>query len=224
MSEPLAIAPQDAAPAGPQRGATVWLTGLPSAGKSTIAHGCEARAAGPRAARRGPRRRRGPPAPRRRPGLLPRRPRDQHPADRLGRRAARPQRRAGPRLGDRPVPRRARPGPRRARGQRHPLSGGARQHAGRGRGERDVKGLYARQRRRRDPRPDRVDDPYEEPVAPDLVIAAHEHPVDESVAPAARPPDRPGAVRQHRARPSRQARPSRLVTSPVDHRLAALRR
>ena len=25
-----------------QRGATVWLTGLPSAGKSTIAHGCEA--------------------------------------------------------------------------------------------------------------------------------------------------------------------------------------
>ena len=25
----------------PQRGATVWLTGLPSAGKSTIAHGCE---------------------------------------------------------------------------------------------------------------------------------------------------------------------------------------
>ena len=24
-----------------QRGATVWLTGLPSAGKSTIAHGCE---------------------------------------------------------------------------------------------------------------------------------------------------------------------------------------
>jgi adenylylsulfate kinase len=26
----------------PQRGATVWLTGLPSAGKSTIAHGCEA--------------------------------------------------------------------------------------------------------------------------------------------------------------------------------------
>ena len=26
-----------------QRGATVWLTGLPSAGKSTIAHDCEAR-------------------------------------------------------------------------------------------------------------------------------------------------------------------------------------
>ncbi|MDT7581720.1 MAG: adenylylsulfate kinase, partial [Pseudonocardiales bacterium] len=26
-----------------QRGATVWLTGLPSAGKSTIAHGCEAK-------------------------------------------------------------------------------------------------------------------------------------------------------------------------------------
>lgn len=25
----------------PQRGATVWLTGLPSSGKSTIAHGCE---------------------------------------------------------------------------------------------------------------------------------------------------------------------------------------
>ena len=27
-----------------------------------------------------------------------------------------------------------------------------------------------------------VDDPYEEPVAPDLVIATHEHPVEESVA------------------------------------------
>ena len=33
----------DDSPASPrsQRGATVWLTGLPSSGKSTIAHGCE---------------------------------------------------------------------------------------------------------------------------------------------------------------------------------------
>ena len=38
MSDP------DGAPAqhdATQRGATVWLTGLPSSGKSTIAHGCE---------------------------------------------------------------------------------------------------------------------------------------------------------------------------------------
>ena len=67
--------------------------------------------------------------------------------------------------------------------QRHPLPGGARQHAGRGGGASatsrastrgsasgEISGLTG------------VDDPYEEPLAPDLVIAAHEHPVEESVA------------------------------------------
>ena len=48
--------------------------------------------------------------------------------------------------------------------------------------ERDVKGLYARQRVGEISGLTGVDDPYEEPLEPDLVIAAHEHPVEESVA------------------------------------------
>lgn len=48
--------------------------------------------------------------------------------------------------------------------------------------ERDVKGLYARQRVGEISGLTGVDDPYEEPLEPDLVIAAHEHPVGESVA------------------------------------------
>src|SRR6185436_19559517 len=47
---------------------------------------------------------------------------------------------------------------------------------------RDVKGLYARQRVGEISGLTGVDDPYEVPLRPDLVIAAHEHPVDESVA------------------------------------------
>jgi adenylylsulfate kinase len=47
--------------------------------------------------------------------------------------------------------------------------------------ERDVKGLYARQRVGEISGLTGVDDPYEEPLAPDLTIAAHEHPVEESV-------------------------------------------
>jgi adenylylsulfate kinase len=47
---------------------------------------------------------------------------------------------------------------------------------------RDVKGLYARQRVGEISGLTGVDDPYEEPLKPDLVIAAHEHPVEESVA------------------------------------------
>jgi adenylylsulfate kinase len=47
--------------------------------------------------------------------------------------------------------------------------------------ERDVKGLYARQRVGEISGLTGVDDPYEEPLEPELVVAAHEHPVDESV-------------------------------------------
>ena len=48
--------------------------------------------------------------------------------------------------------------------------------------QRDVKGLYARQRLGEISGLTGVDDPYEEPLSPDLVIATHEHPVEESVA------------------------------------------
>ncbi|WP_312858350.1 adenylyl-sulfate kinase [Pseudonocardia pini] len=48
--------------------------------------------------------------------------------------------------------------------------------------ERDVKGLYERQRAGEISGLTGVDDPYEAPVRPDLVIPAHEQPVDDSVA------------------------------------------
>jgi adenylylsulfate kinase len=48
--------------------------------------------------------------------------------------------------------------------------------------ERDVKGLYARQRVGEISGLTGVDDPYEVPLAPDLVIPAHEQPVQDSVA------------------------------------------
>jgi adenylylsulfate kinase len=35
------VSDDNAVPSASQHGGTVWLTGLPSAGKSTIAHGCE---------------------------------------------------------------------------------------------------------------------------------------------------------------------------------------
>jgi adenylylsulfate kinase len=47
--------------------------------------------------------------------------------------------------------------------------------------ERDVKGLYARQRVGEISGLTGVDDPYEPPLSPDLVIAAHEQPVTASV-------------------------------------------
>jgi adenylylsulfate kinase len=47
--------------------------------------------------------------------------------------------------------------------------------------ERDVKGLYARQRQGEISGLTGVDDPYEVPVAPDLVIPAHSQSVDDSV-------------------------------------------
>ena len=47
--------------------------------------------------------------------------------------------------------------------------------------ERDVKGLYARQREGEISGLTGVDDPYEVPVAPDLVIPAHRQSVDDSV-------------------------------------------
>ena len=48
--------------------------------------------------------------------------------------------------------------------------------------ERDVKGLYARQRDGEISGLTGVDDPYEVPLDPDLVIPAHEQPVETSVA------------------------------------------
>lgn len=46
---------------------------------------------------------------------------------------------------------------------------------------RDVKGLYARQRRGEIANLTGVDDPYEEPLAPEVRLAAHEWTVDECV-------------------------------------------
>lgn len=49
-------------------------------------------------------------------------------------------------------------------------------------GDRDVKGLYARQRAGEIQGLTGIDDPYEVPEDPDLVIPSHEQSVDESVA------------------------------------------
>lgn len=49
-------------------------------------------------------------------------------------------------------------------------------------GDRDVKGLYARQRAGEFAGLTGVDDPYEAPEHPDLVLPSHEQTVDESVA------------------------------------------
>jgi adenylylsulfate kinase len=48
--------------------------------------------------------------------------------------------------------------------------------------DRDVKGLYARQRQGEISGLTGVDDPYEAPIAPDLIIPAHQQPVSASVA------------------------------------------
>ena len=165
-----------------QRGATVWLTGLPSAGKSTIAHGCE-----PELRARGLR------------------------VEVLDGDAVRPHLAAarGYSRDDRAINIRrigwvsellARNGVlvlvsaiapfRDVRDQVRAA------HAANGTcyeevhvstpvevaATRDVKGLYARQRVGEISGLTGVDDPYEVPLRPDLVIAAHEHPVDESVA------------------------------------------
>ena len=165
-----------------QRGATVWLTGLPSAGKSTIAHGCESRL--------------------RARGLR---------VEVLDGDAVRPHLAAarGYSREDRAINTRrigwvaellARNGVlvlvsaiapfRDVRDQVRAA------HAANGTcyeevhvstpvevaATRDVKGLYARQRVGEISGLTGVDDPYEVPLRPDLVIAAHEHPVDESVA------------------------------------------
>jgi adenylylsulfate kinase len=47
--------------------------------------------------------------------------------------------------------------------------------------DRDVKGLYARQRQGEISGLTGVDDPYEAPIAPDLIIPAHQQPVSASV-------------------------------------------
>jgi adenylylsulfate kinase len=164
-----------------QRGATVWLTGLPSAGKSTIAHGCEAqlRARGLR-------------------------------VEVLDGDAVRPHLAAarGYSRDDRAINIRrigwvaellARNGVlvlvsaiapfRDVRAEvrtAHAANGTCYQEVHVSTpvevaAERDVKGLYARQRVGEIRGLTGVDDPYEVPLHPDLVIAAHEHPVSESV-------------------------------------------
>ena len=179
MSDPLAI--PHVCPSA-QRGATVWLTGLPSSGKSTIAHGCE-----PELQARGLR------------------------VEVLDGDAVRPHLAAarGYSRADRAINIRrigwvaellARNGVlvlvsaiapfRDVRGQVRDA------HAQNGTpylevhvstpvevaSERDVKGLYARQRVGEISGLTGVDDPYEEPLEPDLVIATHEQPVEQSVA------------------------------------------
>lgn len=165
-----------------QRGATVWLTGLPSAGKSTIAHGCE-----PQLHARGLR------------------------VEVLDGDAVRPHLAAarGYSRDDRAINIRrigwvsellARNGVLVLVSAIAPFRDVREQvraaHAANGTpyievhvstpvevaSERDVKGLYARQRVGEISGLTGVDDPYEEPLEPDLVIAAHEHPVAESVA------------------------------------------
>jgi adenylylsulfate kinase len=164
-----------------QRGATVWLTGLPSAGKSTIAHGCEAvlRSHGLR-------------------------------VEVLDGDAVRPHLAAarGYSRDDRAINIRrigwvaellARNGVLVLVSAIAPFRDVRNQvreaHEANGTlylevhvstpvevaSERDVKGLYARQRVGEISGLTGVDDPYEEPVAPDLVIATHEHRVEESV-------------------------------------------
>ena len=164
-----------------QRGATVWLTGLPSSGKSTIAHGCE-----PELRARGLR------------------------VEVLDGDAVRPHLAAarGFSREDRAVNIRrigwvaellARNGVlvlvsaiapfRDVRDQvraAHAANGTVYQEVHVSTpvevaAERDVKGLYARQRVGEISGLTGVDDPYEVPPAPDLIIAAHEHPVAESV-------------------------------------------
>jgi len=165
-----------------QRGATVWLTGLPSAGKSTIAHGCE-----PELRARGLR------------------------VEVLDGDAVRPHLAAarGYSRDDRAINIRrigwvsellARNGVlvlvsaiapfRDVRDQvraAHEVNGTPylEVHVSTPvevASQRDVKGLYARQRVGEIRGLTGVDDPYEEPLSPDLVIAAHEQDVAASVA------------------------------------------
>ena len=78
--------------------------------------------------------------------------------------------------------------------------------------ERDVKGLYARQRAGEISGLTGVDDPYEEPVSPDLVIASARAPRRRVGRPAARPPHRPRTDRH--AGPGRRAVRGVRVSAP----------
>ena len=166
-------------------GRTIWLTGLPSAGKTTIARALAARLVEPG-----------------RPvevldgdearkvltaglGLQPRRPRRERAPHRLRGRSAQPQRRRRRLRGDLAVPRRARRG-----AGRHaestpdepdrfvevwvstPVDVCA---------DRDVKGLYARQRAGEISGLTGVDDPYEAPHAAELELRTDELDLDECV-------------------------------------------
>ena len=108
-----ASAPAKIPPLMDQQGFTLWLTGLPRSGKSTVA-GLVAgrlRSAG-RRAHRGPRRRHRPRGPVPGPRLLTRGPHREHPPHRLRQQAADPQRRRRDRRRDLPLPRGPRAGAR----------------------------------------------------------------------------------------------------------------
>ena len=111
-----------------EKGFTLWFTGLSGAGKTTISQAARGAPARARLEAGDPRRRHRPRKPLQGPRLLEGGPRHQHPPDRLRRRPAQPQRRAGDHRGDLPL----RGDPRRgARADGRPLHRGLRQGVGR---------------------------------------------------------------------------------------------
>ena len=114
------------------RGATVWLTGLSGSGKSTVASALTALLTERGSAQLHARRRQPPPRPQRRSRLLRRRPGRERAPGRRGGAAVRRCRCGRARAAHQPVPRRARPRPRAARGGRAAVRRGVRRHADRG--------------------------------------------------------------------------------------------
>ncbi len=162
-----------------EQGTTVWLTGLPSAGKTTIAPRRREKTARRRTQGRGARRRRRAHPPHQGPRLQPRGPRGERPPDRVRRRPAVPQRRHRAVLGHLALPRRCA-----TRSASCTRAGSSRSMCRRRSTcarERDVKGLYAKQRAGEICGLTGVDDPYEAPLAPELTIPTQDLTLDEAV-------------------------------------------
>ena len=147
------------------KGFTLWFTGLSGAGKTTITKIVEDELRERGLPARGARRRRRPRAPLQGPRLLQGGPRHQHPPDRLRRRPALPQRRAGDHRRDLALPRDPRRG---ARADGRPLRRGLRRASLEVCDERDIKGLYAKALSGEIKEFTGVSDPYEPPVNPEL--------------------------------------------------------